>query len=108
MDKTFPRKHRLTDRNAFKNLFDTGKKTYTKYYTIYSLKNNLNHWRLGLVIGRKFGNAFERNHAKRIVREFFRNCVNKTKPMDYLILPKREILTATFLTISADTKNGIY
>ncbi len=57
------------------------------------VKNSLDYSRLGISVGRKFGNAVKRNRAKRLVREFFRR--NKhiiPKGYDFVFLPRKNLL----------------
>jgi len=49
-------------------------------------RNDLDHPRLGISIGRRFGNAVMRNRAKRLLREAFR--------LDLELLPKSTDMVA--------------
>jgi len=68
----FRPKHRLTHRRQFEAVHDARMKTPCGPLTIHSRRNGLPHPRLGMSIGRAFGNAVERNRLKRCLREAFR------------------------------------
>jgi len=53
-------------------VFKKGRRVQTKHFTIVFCPNDLNITRLGLVAGKRIGNAVTRNRVKRLVREFFR------------------------------------
>ncbi len=56
---------------------------------VYALLNNSPFSRLGLVVGKKFGNAVKRNRFKRIFREAYR--LNKNlleNGVDLIIIPR--------------------
>ncbi len=57
----------------FKNLFKNGKKVSMLGAKIYFLSNNLPYNRIGFPLPRGFGNAVQRNRAKRFSRETYRN-----------------------------------
>lgn len=50
---------------------------------------------------RKLGNAVERNRAKRLAREIFRRR-KITAGYDIVIVPRREMLDASFASLEAD------
>ena len=43
-----------------------------RYIAVSALKNNRGRSRLGITVGKKFGNSVQRNRFKRLVRESFR------------------------------------
>ncbi len=56
-------------------------------------RNSLPYSRLGISVGRKFGNAVRRNRAKRRVREFFRRNKHKIpRGYDFIFLPQKNML----------------
>jgi putative membrane protein insertion efficiency factor len=70
----FPRRARLTGRNAFAGVFAQPIKSSDRYFTVLARANVLGYPRLGLAISRKVAkSAVARNRIKRIVRESFRH-----------------------------------
>ena len=102
MDQRFTKKERLQKRKEFQRVFDKGKVFSNDQTTIYALLNDDSVSRLGLVVGRKFGNAPRRNRFKRIFREAYR--LNKgllENGTDLIIIP-RSGLTDLSLTAIED------
>ena len=90
MDQRFTRKERLLKRKEFQRVFDQGKVYGNDQVKIYALLNDGTVSRLGLVVGRKFGNAPRRNRFKRIFREAYR--LNKSllsMGVDIIVIPRR-------------------
>jgi len=70
----FPRRARLTGRNAFAGVFAQPVKSSDRYFTVLARPNALGYPRLGLAISRKVAkSAVARNRLKRIARESFRH-----------------------------------
>ena len=70
----FPRRARLTGRNAFADVFAQPVKSSDRYFTVLARPNALGYPRLGLAISRKVAkSAVARNRLKRIARESFRH-----------------------------------
>lgn len=61
----------------FKNVLSKGKFFVEKEIEIFILKNNNNINLLGIAIGTKNGKAFQRNRAKRIIRECYTKLENQ-------------------------------
>jgi ribonuclease P protein component len=57
--------------------------------------------RLGIAATKKLGGAVQRNRAKRLIREVFRRN-NTFAGCDIVVVPKRELLSATLSVIEAD------
>jgi ribonuclease P protein component len=69
---SFPDRFRLRRRSEFQRVMDQGMRAGDQRLQIWALPNNLDHARLGLIVGRKHGNAVRRHRIKRILREAFR------------------------------------
>lgn len=68
----FPRERRITHRSDFDRILKHGARMVDSRLTLWALSNGTATTRLGLIVGRKHGNAVQRNRIKRVVREAFR------------------------------------
>ncbi len=99
MGQGFSKKERLRKRKEFQLVFDKGKRYGNDQLKIYALSNGNSVSRLGLVVGRKFGNSPRRNRFKRILREAYR--LNKnllSNGVDIVVIPRPGL---TELTLNA-------
>ena len=72
--------------------------------TLFVVSNGGTRSRFGVAATRKLGPAIERNRAKRLAREVFRR--NKIAAgLDIVIVPRREMLDASFLSLEADYRD---
>ena len=88
-EKTFTKEERLRKRGDFDKVFKEGKAFKGAIFNAYVLRNSLGHPRIGIVVGRKFGGAVQRNRIKRLLRESYR--LNKGlvgEGIDMVLLPK--------------------
>lgn len=76
-----------------KNLFKNGKRVSVAGAKLFFLPNNLSFNRIGFPLSRNFGNAVQRNRAKRFSRETYRNFkrhLNTGYDMLFLVYPPSE------------------
>ena len=86
---TFNRYQRLLEPAEFKAVFDRNKvRAGNAAFLLLVLPNQLDHSRLGLVVGKKaLKSAVDRNRVKRIVRDRFRHFSFAT-PVDVIFLAR--------------------
>ena len=73
---------------------------------MFVLANNRAVGRLGIAATKKLGGSVQRNRAKRLIREVFRN--NNIAPgFDVVVVPKREMLDATLTVLEADYRDSL-
>lgn len=105
MDQGFSKKERLLKRKEFQLVFDKGERYGNDQLKIYALSNGSSVSRLGLVVGRKFGNSPRRNRFKRILREAYR--LNKSllsNGADIVVIPRPGLTELTLKAIEENFK----
>ena len=88
-DQRFYRFERLKLRRNFQAVFDAKQSAGGAILVVYGRPNELPFNRIGISIGRRFGNAVQRNRFKRVCREAFRLSKSR-QPVgwDWIVLPK--------------------
>jgi len=103
----FPRAFRLVKRPQFLACYERGRRHHSKGFILFVLEQPApaSHWRLGLAVSRKTGNAVIRNRVKRLLREFFR-LHGPVIPggIDIVAVPKKH-LDAAGLTLDKLTRD---
>ena len=69
----FKREERLTGRGDIEGVFGKGKRTGCRGARLFVIKNGLSRNRICFTFSRGFAGAVERNRAKRLGREAYRN-----------------------------------
>jgi ribonuclease P protein component len=102
----FDKSRRVRRRGEFQQVFDHGVRVHGRFMTVLMSATPGAHGRLGIVASKKLGGAVVRNRAKRLIREVFRNTSAPNVPAaDVLVIPRRELLTASYPEILDDFKN---
>lgn len=79
-DQRFPRSRRLTSRRQFLAIYAEGSRAPGPSFTVFGCPNASTTSRLGVTATRKYGNAVQRNRAKRLLREIFRRNRARLEP----------------------------
>ncbi|WP_018131404.1 ribonuclease P protein component [Effusibacillus pohliae] len=83
------RKHRLKDNRDFQRVFQRGKSFANRYLVLYHAPNQEGHYRVGLSVSKKVGNAVVRNRVKRYLREAVRaQQLDPALPVDFVIIAR--------------------
>ena len=94
INNKFPKHCRLLKKTDFDVVFNCKNSAADKNMIVYFKYNSLQYNRLGIVIGRKVGNAVKRNRFKRIVREAFRKSdFSMFESFDIVVLPRKPLNT---------------
>ncbi len=90
---TWPREKRVQRRADFVLCYDANRRFFSKYFVLFTRKQEEGGWRAGFTVSRKMGNAVRRNKMKRILREFFRlHGQNLPQGLDIIVVPKKNLL----------------
>jgi ribonuclease P protein component len=87
---SLPKSKRLVRNGQFKDVLDRGLRVSDEVLTLYIAKNDCGHPRLGVSVGKFWGNAVLRNRLKRLLREAFRQNQDQIPGgFDYLLMISR-------------------
>lgn len=100
----FSKASRLRRRSDFQRVFETGRRAQGRFVTVVFAPNDLGGARLGIVASKKLGDAVRRNRAKRLIRELFRQAPLQAgrQGVDLVVIPRRELLDATYSSLEND------
>ena len=77
-----------------------------KNYVIYIRKNHeTNHFRLGMSVSKKIGNAVVRNREKRRIKHAFLSLKDNLLPYDIFVIARNNSLNLDFEEITKEIKN---
>jgi ribonuclease P protein component len=105
---TFPKERRIRRRTEFTAVFEGAQRVHSRLFTFLLRPNGLDAPRLGIVASRKFGGAVQRNRAKRLIREMFREQVRTLDgrlPVDVVVIPKRDLIETESRAAIQDFQN---
>ncbi|RDI40872.1 ribonuclease P protein component [Falsibacillus pallidus] len=85
------KEYRIKKNDEFQKVFKRGKSTANRQFVVYVLKKEeQEHFRIGLSVSKKIGNAVKRNEIKRYVRQFFLEVKDEIqKGNDYIIIARK-------------------
>ncbi len=70
--EALPKERRLAKRREFVEVYETGRKYFSRYAVLFFAGNGLKHSRIGITATKKLGKANVRNRLKRWTREVYR------------------------------------
>ena len=92
------KRFRVKKEKDFNAIFKEGKSFANRKFVIYRLENNEQHFRVGLSVSKKLGNAVMRNQIKRRIRHILIEHKNQlVENVDFVVIARKgvEILDYT-------------
>ncbi|HHY21088.1 MAG TPA: ribonuclease P protein component [Bacilli bacterium] len=85
------KEYRIKKNEEFSLVFNRGKSVANRQFVLYFLhKEGQEHFRLGLSVSKKIGNAVTRNRIKRVIRELFQQLKGELDHhKDYVIIARK-------------------
>ena len=99
--------YRVKKEQDFQTVFDASQSVANRNFVVYRLdKPGQKHFRVGLSVGKKVGNAVMRNQVKRYIRQSITELKpDLLQPVDFLVIARRG---ANQLTMAETIQNLIH
>lgn len=92
------KEYRIKKNKEFQEAFKKGKSFGNRQFVVYLLaKPEQKHFRIGLSVSKKIGNAVTRNQVKRYIRQVFLELEEEVKDTnDYVIIARKPVAEMNF------------
>ncbi|MCJ7843501.1 ribonuclease P protein component [Lederbergia sp. NSJ-179] len=90
--------YRIKKNEEFQTVFKKGKSVANRQFVVYILeKEEQDHFRIGLSVSKKIGNAVKRNQIKRYIRQVFHDLNTDIETgKDYVIIARKPVSEMDF------------
>lgn len=83
---------RVKREKDFKAIFKEGTSFANRKFVVYQLENQKNHFRVGLSVSKKLGNAVARNQIKRRIRHIIQNAKGSlVEDVDFVVIARKGV-----------------
>jgi len=98
---------RIKKNNDFQDVFKKGKSVANRQFVIYILKKeDQEHFRIGLSVSKKIGNAVKRNQIKRYIRQVFHELQDQVdEGKDYVIIARKPTADMDFHEVKSSLEH---
>ncbi len=86
------KEYRVKKNEEFARIISKKKSVANQAFVIYFLENDIEHYRVGISVSKKLGNAVVRNKTKRQVRMLVNNIFSCQQDKDYIIIVRNKFL----------------
>ena len=94
--------YRIKRNSDFQAIYKNGKSVANRQFVVYTYKNrDLKHFRLGISVSKKLGNAVTRNRIKRAIRENFKVHKQNIIAKDIIVIGRKQAKIMIHLTIKS-------
>lgn len=83
--------YRVKKEKDFQTVFTTGKSIANRKFVIYQTPNTKEHYRLGLSVSKKLGNAVTRNRIKRRIRHIIMELDERLITCDFVVIARKGV-----------------
>ena len=88
---------RVKREKDFKAIFKDGTSFATRKFVVYQLENQQNHFRVGLSVSKKLGNAVTRNQIKRRIRHILQSVKGSlVEHVDFVVIARKGVETLEY------------
>lgn len=83
--------YRVKREKDFQAIFDGGKSTANRKFVIHFLEKEQDHYRVGISVGKRIGNAVTRNAVKRKIRHVIMEFSDHLKRDDFIVIARKGV-----------------
>ncbi|MBL6538005.1 ribonuclease P protein component [Streptococcus suis] len=83
--------YRVKRERDFKEIFNKGKNVANRKFVVYHLPQDRDHFRVGLSVSKKLGNAVTRNQIKRRLRHVLQELKPFLQSEDFVIIARKGV-----------------
>ncbi len=88
--ETVEKKYRIKKNEDFQMIYKHGKSVANRQFIVYRYDSHTqDHFRLGISVSKKLGNAVVRNRIKRSIRESFTKHKEDIIPADFIVIARK-------------------
>lgn len=88
---------RVKREKDFKAIFKDGTSFANRKFVVYQLENQQNHFRVGLSVSKKLGNAVTRNQIKRRIRHILQSVKGSlAEHVDFVVIARKGVETLEY------------
>ena len=88
---------RVKREKDFKAIFKDGMSFANRKFVVYQLENQQNHFRVGLSVSKKLGNAVTRNQIKRRIRHILQSVKGSlVEHVDFVVIARKGVETLEY------------
>ncbi|GAA5412145.1 ribonuclease P protein component [Streptococcus uberis] len=98
--------YRIKRNSDFQAIYENGKSVANRQFVVYTYKNrDLKHFRLGISVSKKLGNAVTRNRIKRAIRENFKVHKQNIIAKDIIVIARQPAKDMNTLEIQSSLEH---
>lgn len=94
--------YRVKSKIDFNAIFKKGTSTANRKFVVYHLNRERSHFRVGLSVSKKLGNAVKRNQIKRRMRHVLQAHQNHLMKEDFVIIARQGVEALTYQEIKTN------
>ena len=94
--------YRIKKEKDFKALFDAGNSVANRKFVVYRLDRELPHYRVGLSVSKRLGNAVTRNRVKRRLRHAVMAMSPQLEDQDFVLIARKGVEELSYQEIQSN------
>ncbi|MCP8617205.1 ribonuclease P protein component [Salirhabdus salicampi] len=104
------KKYRIKKNEEFQKILNKGRSFANRQFVLYYLeKKGQSHFRIGLSVGKRIGNAVKRNEIKRYIRQAFQELEQEIKhEYDFIVIARQPAKDLNFFEVKKSVSHVLY